>query len=409
MARIFISYARKDGSIIADELADRLRALNHEVFLDIQGIPGGTEWEKQLIERANWCDILLVLITEASNQSRYVYDEFREAEKNKKLIIPVQVEDSPLPPHISHLNALPFKGNNYDAFLLKLEVALRNLQTSKSGLSLLQIAVPVAILLVIIAVVVMMQLGNNTDGDSEKIAEPPTATNTDIPSDTPEPPTATNTDVPTPVDTSTPTLTRTPRPPTSTPFVFSGGLYDDFSDNKLNFQLWSVDYASASAIENIVVSPIDGVLQISNSSSDTGNGFFLNFQGKYGSQYTMLQLDMKMIKSEGTSNITLNTVLGSQDWLEFGIGRENNKLMIFAQTRTGSRLFQLPANYDEWYTLKIENIKEQSSLELYVNNNLLGTYEAPSTTIRSSIQLWRGSSSYTVEGFIDNVYIEYND
>src|SRR5689334_18046075 len=43
MARIFISYARDDGSVIADDLTDELRK-HHQVFRDQDNIPGGAKW-----------------------------------------------------------------------------------------------------------------------------------------------------------------------------------------------------------------------------------------------------------------------------------------------------------------------------------------------------------------------------
>lgn len=207
MAHIFISYARKDGIEIARELANRLRALDHEVFLDIHGIPGGSEWEKQLIERANWCDVLLVLVTEASNQSKYVYDEFREAEKNKKLIIPIQVQSALLPPHIVHLNVLSFVNENYDGLLLKLEVAMRQTVVAKPN-NRLRIALPIIFLLIAAILVIIFLLNNGSEKDDSTSA----INDVHTPTLTPVSPTETNTTIPTPVFTSTPTLTRTPRP-----------------------------------------------------------------------------------------------------------------------------------------------------------------------------------------------------
>ena len=125
MAKIFISYARKDGSDAAQTLTNRLRDLNHEVFIDIHGIPGGVEWEKELIRRARWCDTLLIVVTQESSNSQYVYQEFREAEKNKKLIIPLLADDTPLPLHLSRLNALKFDPHNVDNTLLKIENSIR--------------------------------------------------------------------------------------------------------------------------------------------------------------------------------------------------------------------------------------------------------------------------------------------
>ncbi|MEM6284809.1 MAG: toll/interleukin-1 receptor domain-containing protein, partial [Chloroflexota bacterium] len=105
MARIFISYARKDGAEAANELTNRLYALRHQVFMDVHGIPGGVKWEEELIERAAWCDVMLVIVTPASNESKYVYHEVREAEKNNKLIVPIRIGDVSLPNHLRSYNA----------------------------------------------------------------------------------------------------------------------------------------------------------------------------------------------------------------------------------------------------------------------------------------------------------------
>lgn len=130
MARFFISYARTDARDIAIELKDRLKNMGHEIFLDIQGIPGGAEWEKILIEKADWCDVLLLLITDSSNASKYVYQEFREAEKNNKFIIPIVIDAASIPIHLGKLNALPFDSNkecNYESVLVKIQESLVHL------------------------------------------------------------------------------------------------------------------------------------------------------------------------------------------------------------------------------------------------------------------------------------------
>lgn len=123
MVNIFISYARADGSEYAQEFANRLRALEHDVFLDVQGIPGGAKWEEELIERSEWCDLLLMIITPESSQSKYVYDEFRGAEINQKIIVPILTNELEPPDYLSRYNGLKFHDNNYDSILLKLENA----------------------------------------------------------------------------------------------------------------------------------------------------------------------------------------------------------------------------------------------------------------------------------------------
>jgi hypothetical protein len=128
MARIFISYSRTDGSEIADELADKLRALGHEIFLDVDGIRAGHLWKDELRQRVHWSKVLLVIVTPYSNNSDYVYEEVKQAEQGKKLIIPIQVNDTPLPVHLRGTwNAIKITDGNLYPALLEIE---RTLKTS---------------------------------------------------------------------------------------------------------------------------------------------------------------------------------------------------------------------------------------------------------------------------------------
>ena len=121
MVKIFVSYARADGSEYAHEFTNRLRALRHEVFLDVQGIPGGAKWEEEFIKWANWCNVVLIIVTPRSTESSYVYNEFRQAEINQKTIVPILVNDIEPPDYLAKYNGFKFKDNNYDSTLLKLE------------------------------------------------------------------------------------------------------------------------------------------------------------------------------------------------------------------------------------------------------------------------------------------------
>lgn len=202
MAKIFISYARADGHEIADELADRLRALKHEVFLDIQGIPGGVHWEAELVKNIEWCDVLLIVMTPISNQSEHVYHEFRQAEIRNKLIIPIQVDDTAFPSHLKKYNALPLKDGNYDATILKIIVAIteheRRTQEqqavtatqsqiqsaptkTKSSLPIAFIVIPILVIAGILLVVLLMNNNNiagtpNETQVAQNFTESPTLT-----------------------------------------------------------------------------------------------------------------------------------------------------------------------------------------------------------------------------------------
>lgn len=64
MAGIFVSYRRDDSRDVAGRLVDRLRQIYSEdqLFLDIDGIPAGTNFEAVLDERLKACDVLLAVI-----------------------------------------------------------------------------------------------------------------------------------------------------------------------------------------------------------------------------------------------------------------------------------------------------------------------------------------------------------
>jgi len=64
MAGIFVSYRRDDSRDIAGRLVDRLRQdyAAEQLFLDIDAIPAGTNFETVLADRLKVCDVLLAVI-----------------------------------------------------------------------------------------------------------------------------------------------------------------------------------------------------------------------------------------------------------------------------------------------------------------------------------------------------------
>ncbi len=241
MARIFISYARKDAAQIADELADQLRVREHEVFLDVQSIRAGARWRLELNKRIKWSDLIIVLVTPGSNESDFVYQEVSEAERRGKIIIPVQVGDTPLPVHLRGTwQAITFKTNNFDAILLEIQSALFHLPRSRTIFLLMMSAGIVIAIIVVLGIVLLQRIGNLGGNGGTPEAEigidltgntvtGTTPTPTNILTNTPFPPTV----VP------TVTLTHTPRPtsiPISTVTPISAGtvlLNEDFEDNSM--------------------------------------------------------------------------------------------------------------------------------------------------------------------------------
>lgn len=113
MAGIFVSYRRDDSRDIAGRLVDRLRQdyAADQLFLDIEAIPPGTNFETVLDERLKACDVLLAMIgphwvnAKDSNGKRrlddpgdYVRREIAAAlQRNDVRVIPLLVSGAEMP------------------------------------------------------------------------------------------------------------------------------------------------------------------------------------------------------------------------------------------------------------------------------------------------------------------------
>jgi len=113
MPGIFVSYRRDDSRDIAGRLVDRLRQVYavEQLFLDIDAIPAGTNFEAVLADRLRACDVLLAVIgpqwinaKDASGKRRldeptdYVRREIAAAlQRNDVRVIPLLVSGAEMP------------------------------------------------------------------------------------------------------------------------------------------------------------------------------------------------------------------------------------------------------------------------------------------------------------------------
>ncbi len=170
MAHIFISYARKDGSAVAEELADRLRAFDYDVFLDVQSIRAGTRWRFELRRRIGWADLIILLVTPGSNESEHVSNEVAMAESINRPILPIQIGDTPVPEYLkSEWQCVKLENQNYDRVLLEIEQTLRHLPVRPLSRFL-----PLVLLLIILTAGGVFLLLQGTGQPNVPVSTPPT-------------------------------------------------------------------------------------------------------------------------------------------------------------------------------------------------------------------------------------------
>jgi hypothetical protein len=89
--KLFISYARKDGSELAFRLERDLRARGFDVWRDVSRLDAGRVWSIAIEHALSDCDCVLALISPASHTSGICRGEQLIAADRGKLIIPILV------------------------------------------------------------------------------------------------------------------------------------------------------------------------------------------------------------------------------------------------------------------------------------------------------------------------------
>ena len=94
MARLFISYARRDGAALAQRLEVDLRQQGHEPWLDRTDIAGGESWSREIEDAINGCESLLAVLTAGSYESSICRGEQLRALRRGKRIVPLLAQGS---------------------------------------------------------------------------------------------------------------------------------------------------------------------------------------------------------------------------------------------------------------------------------------------------------------------------
>ncbi|MCB9787647.1 MAG: toll/interleukin-1 receptor domain-containing protein [Deltaproteobacteria bacterium] len=103
--KVFCSYARADAATVASAVKV-VRAVSVSVFMDVDTIPPGAKWRKEITAGIWEAKRVLVFWSRSAADSEWVRQEWELAHRWNKIIVPVLLDDTPLPEILSEYNAI---------------------------------------------------------------------------------------------------------------------------------------------------------------------------------------------------------------------------------------------------------------------------------------------------------------
>ncbi|MEP6583756.1 MAG: toll/interleukin-1 receptor domain-containing protein [Ginsengibacter sp.] len=121
-ANYFFSYSRKDADFVK-KLATDLKKTGASVWLDQLDIAPGSPWDDSIQNALNGSQGLIVILSDDSVKSKNVMDEVSYAMSQGKKVVPLVIEECPVPFRLARLQYIDFKGD-YDSSFANLLNAL---------------------------------------------------------------------------------------------------------------------------------------------------------------------------------------------------------------------------------------------------------------------------------------------
>jgi hypothetical protein len=120
----FVSYSRVDSDFVA-RLRTDLSGRGLAAWRDVDDIPAAAAWDSEIEAALQRCSHILLVVSSTSMASANVADEVGYARDRKKPIIPLLLDDTPLPLRVHRAQAIDFRGD-YGKALQKLVSNLRS-------------------------------------------------------------------------------------------------------------------------------------------------------------------------------------------------------------------------------------------------------------------------------------------
>jgi hypothetical protein len=113
MAKIFLSYSRKDRELVLDVL-EHLKVFGHSITVDVESVVPGQNFRKVLSDGLRNSEVFVVFLSENSMTSPPVLSEIGAArayadESGELLVVPVMLDDSPIPMNLQDIYVMQGK------------------------------------------------------------------------------------------------------------------------------------------------------------------------------------------------------------------------------------------------------------------------------------------------------------
>lgn len=92
MAKVFVSYAKEDAAV-AQRIALFLEEQSLSCWIAPRDVPAGVEYGAAILEGIEQSDVLLLVLSEQSNQSLFVHREVERAVSKAKPVLPVRIRE----------------------------------------------------------------------------------------------------------------------------------------------------------------------------------------------------------------------------------------------------------------------------------------------------------------------------
>ena len=107
--KVFLSYSHADTSLVAPMVA-LLRVSRSIVFRDAEGIAPGTKWRDEIAKALSGANLVVVFWCQHASESKEVSSEWKAAIEQGKDLLPLLLDDTPLPPELGAFQWIDFRG-----------------------------------------------------------------------------------------------------------------------------------------------------------------------------------------------------------------------------------------------------------------------------------------------------------